>query len=301
MIPKPPIEIDFFTFVYKRQLIWYKRFILKEDFPWTIDPVLQKYKIINMYRELDKCTIYLTHLLQDVVDRKKILLTVMFFRFFNLCNIYEDLQIKPFSKITPEIKSELMNRLSNLKKRKPIFNDAYLISSGGKGVKHEHIISILTGIDFDVLIQKIDASKTAEESFQYLVQIPMVGPFIACEFWTDLCYFRWFKQNWTDNDFVNIGPGSKWGLEILYGKLSKRELKEKLSHLHKMQEKILPTIHEQEKSLFAWKEIAYKNACSHYPFLSITNIEGSLCEFRKYYRLSQGLGKKRYFRRTLMG
>ncbi|PIN93379.1 hypothetical protein COU54_03200 [Candidatus Pacearchaeota archaeon CG10_big_fil_rev_8_21_14_0_10_31_24] len=54
-----PIELDFFKFIYKRQLIWYKRFVLHQKPPWIFDTILQKYKIINMYRELDKCTIYL--------------------------------------------------------------------------------------------------------------------------------------------------------------------------------------------------------------------------------------------------
>ncbi len=120
------------------------------------------------------------------------------------------------------------------------------------------------------------------------MKIPLVGPFLACEIWTDLTYLDFFKQNWTDNNFVNIGPGAKWGLEIICNtKLSKKEQEEKLEHLHKIQEKLLNT----QK----WKEIAYKGAFSNYPFLSITNIEGALCEFRKYYRLKSGKGRKRYF------
>ncbi len=290
-----PTELDFFQFVYKRQLIWYKRFFLKQDYPWTDDPVLKTYKIINMYRELDKCTVYLIEELKDIKDRKTILLNVIFYRFFNLMNLYEDLSITPFSQLDSNLKDKLLITFNELRKTRSIFNNAYLISSGGKGIKHEHILNNIFQIDFKLLIENIDASQTPEGSFSYLVELPMVGPFLACEIWTDLTYFNWFKQKWTDNDFVNIGPGAKWGLEILYGKLSRKKLNEKLYYLYELQKEILPTIHQKLSEKLSWQEIAYKQAYSNYPFLSITNIEGALCEFRKYWRLQDGKGKKRYF------
>ncbi len=290
-----PSELDFFQFVYKRHLIWYRRFILKQPSPWTDDPVLKTYKIINMYRELDKCTIYIINKFKNVKDRKTVLLNVIFYRFFNLMNLYEDLRIKPFSIVDEGLKDELLLKFNHLKERRPIFNNAYLISSGGKGVKHEHILENISQINLDLLVNKIDNSQTPEESFSYLITLPMVGPFLGCEIWTDLTYFKWFKQNWNDNDFVNLGPGAKWGLEILYGKLSKKEFNEKLYHLYDLQKKILPIVHQQLGERLLWQEIAYKQAYSNYPFLSITNIEGALCEFRKYWRLNDGKGKKRYY------
>jgi hypothetical protein len=50
---------NYFRFIYERQLVWYKRHVLKLPPPWTEDEIMQKYKIINMYRQLDRCTIYL--------------------------------------------------------------------------------------------------------------------------------------------------------------------------------------------------------------------------------------------------
>ena len=46
----------------------------------------------------------------------------------------------------------------------------------------------------------------------------------------DLTYFNFFKQKWTENYFVNIGPGAKWGLELIYEKkLSNKEQLEKIN------------------------------------------------------------------------
>lgn len=280
------LEKEFFDFVKERQKIWYNRFILNKNFPWTRDETLKKFKIINMYRELDRCTQYLIKKLKDIKDRKKILMNVVFYRFFNLNNLYEMLDVEVLDKIDSE---NLIKKFDLLKRTGPIFNNAYLISSGTKGKpKHIEIIENLERMSFRELVNGIDKSKTPEESFEVIEKIPLVGPFLACEIWTDLTYFNFFRRRWTDDDFVNIGPGAKWGLEIIYGKLKKKKLYEKLKYLYNIQKDFLDNKR--------WKKIAYKESFSNYPFLSITNIEGALCEFRKYHRLKDGLGKKRYFK-----
>ena len=278
---------EFFNFIYNRQLIWYKRFVLKEISPWTQDVIFQKYKIINVYRELDRCTMYILKKLQDVKDREKLLLNIIFYRFFNQDKLYENLEIEPFEKLP---KKKLSKSFSKRKAEgKTLFNNAYLIASGGKNqAKHISVLESLEKVNVKETVEEIDSAKTPRESLEVLQKIPLVGPFLACEIWTDLSYFNFFKQGWNDNDFVNIGPGAKWGLEIISKKrLGKKEQEEKLSMLYHLQRDYL--------DVPEWKKIAYKEAFSNYPFLSITNIEGSLCEFRKYWRLRSGKGKRRYF------
>ncbi len=84
-------EQEFFDFIYNRQLIWHKRFMLKQKFPWTKDLTFQKYKILNVYRELDKGTQYIINKLSGIKDREIILLNIVFYRFFNQFNLYEKL------------------------------------------------------------------------------------------------------------------------------------------------------------------------------------------------------------------
>lgn len=289
-----PAEIDFFSFVYRRQLIWHKRFVLRESPPWSSDPILARFKIINMYRELDRCTLYLLEKLKGITSRESLLANIAFYRFFNLDGFYEKVGIEPLERIATPLKGNLIRRLSELKEKGPIFNNAYLISTGGaRTEKHRAIIEGLASVSFEEIASAIDASRTPEESLAALQRIPLAGPFLACEMWTDLSYFGFFRQGWTDNDFVNIGPGAKWGLEILYGKCARQE---RLCHLWKLQEDVLPQINVRLGEPLPWREIAYKNAFSNVPFLSLTNVEGALCEFRKYARLSEGKGKRRYFK-----
>lgn len=298
-----PTLKDLFRFIYKRQLIWYKRFILKKNPPWTNDEVLKKYKIINVYRELDKCTIYFLNKLKNIQDRKIILLNTVFFRFFNRVNLYEEIGIGLLDTMNQHKANIIIRKFDNIRKNGGIiFNNAYLISSGDKGQKkHKSVLNCLIELSksIDQIIFRIDKSKTPEDSFRVLTELPMIGPFLACEFWTDLSYFHFFRKNWTDNDFVNIGPGAKWGLEILFHeKLTIQELSSKLNYLHKKQIEVLPKIHKKLNEKLSWKVVAYKKAFSNYPYLSLTNIEGSLCEFRKYWNISHGRGRKKYFKQS---
>jgi|SRR3989344_1962339 len=280
------LEKDFFKFIQDRQLIWYKRFILKEKPPWTDDEVLKNYKIINVYRELDKGTIYIINKIKDIKQREIMLLNDIFYRFFNRYNLYENLEIG----ILNGIDKSLEIKFENLRKQgKPIFSDAYLIASNKNNEpKYLYILEILKNLKLKELIANIDNSADPKSSLKEIQKIKNIGPFLAYEIWTDLTYFNFFKQGWTDNDFVNIGPGAEWGLEIIYDKrLNKKEQLEKIYHLHKIQKELLNNLE--------WKKIFYKNAFSNRPYLSLRNIEHSLCEFRKYWNLSHGKGKKRKF------
>jgi len=241
-------------------------------------------------------------LLKKITDRQTLLINIIFYRFFNQDNLYERLEITPFTKISANKKKEITKGFFLMRQRgECLFNTAYIISPGSStDPKHISILNHLeiVSLNLDKIIKKIDSCSTPEQTFQILIDsIPLVGPFLACEIWTDLTYFNFFKQPWTDNDFVNIGPGAKWGLEIMHNqKLKTSEQQQQLTHLYRIQKDILPTIHQTMGKNEPWQHIAYKKAFTNYPFLSITNIEGALCEFRKYTNLSKGKGRRRYYK-----
>lgn len=292
-------EKEFFQFVFERQLVWYNRFCEKNDF-WTNDKILKTYKFCNVYRELDKGTSYIIEKLKSVKDRKIIFQNIVFYRFFNKYNLYENLKINIIKGFDPKQVKILIEKFDNLKKNgKTIFNDAYLIF-GNKTNEAKHVFILKNLQKFfesnclEKIIKKIDSSRKPEESLEIIKEIPSVGNFLAYEIWVDLTYFNFFKKMWTDDDFVNIGPGAKWGLELIYNKkLNNKEQIEKIYYLYKIQKQHLNKIKKENKK---WKDICYKKCFSNLPYLSIRNIEHSLCEFRKYLRLQQGLGKKRYYK-----
>jgi hypothetical protein len=217
---------EFLKYVVERQIIWHKRFVLKEAFPWTKDPILQKFHFCNNYRELDKGTVYLINELTPYQnDRRKVLFNVVAYRFFNCYGFFE--------KVGGVINPDAYNAYSFIKKLdeliargEGIFNPAYVVCpftikpDYRPKEKHVQIAFILAVLKekLNQLIEKIDLASTSKESFLALKQIPSVGNFLAYEIWTDLTYFKFFKQGWSDNDFVNIGPGARWGAQYFNGK-----------------------------------------------------------------------------------
>src|SRR3989344_9692418 len=159
----------------------------------------------------------------------------MDYRFYNKFGLYENLNITPFEMFDLVLKNQLNKKFKMEKNRgKAIFNDAYLIGGNKTNEpKYSYILNILSKID-NSLITKIKNSSSPHNSLKLIQEIQNVGPFLAYEIWTDLTYFDFFAQQWTDNDFVNIGPGAKWGLEILYGNISQESLQERLHHLHQI-------------------------------------------------------------------
>lgn len=75
----------FFETMYERQLIWKRRFIDKEEAPWTDDEILRDYKFTNVYRELDRNSQWLIRniILDKTLSLKNLVWKVVFFRFFN--------------------------------------------------------------------------------------------------------------------------------------------------------------------------------------------------------------------------
>lgn len=81
----------FFETMYERQMIWYKRFIKKQDRPWTENKIFQESKFTNVYRELDRNSQWQIKniLLDDKLDLQNLVWKLMVFRFFNNPETFE--------------------------------------------------------------------------------------------------------------------------------------------------------------------------------------------------------------------
>jgi len=107
--------------------MWYNRFVLKKNYPWTNDPILRKYHFCNNYRELDKGTIYLIEKIEPIkADRGEVLFNVIAYRFFNIYGFFEKIggllnpvDYNPYTFI--KILDELVAKGEN------IYNPAYAV------------------------------------------------------------------------------------------------------------------------------------------------------------------------------
>lgn len=294
----------FFEFIYHRQEIWHKRTILKLPKPWSADAIFRDYKFCNVYRELDGGTSAITkYLSQPDYSPQQKLFNIIAYRFFNRRDTIENtfggfLNPADFDFKTYE------QRLDKLKEQRPLFSNAYLISSHPYNSdyrpkdKHVQILLMLDGIKFK--LNEIIAALQAENPQQGLniinKYVALSGPFLSGQILLDITYAGDIVE-YTADDFLIVGPGAHWGLNIIFNrKLSKKEADEKCRYLYSLQLQAFAEMKAGQGldwDKVRWQNPAYPNA----PYLCLHDIQNSLCEFRKYWRLKHGeKAKKRYFK-----
>ena len=125
--------------------------------------------------------------------------------------------------------------------------------------------------------------------------VTLAGPFLAGQILLDATYAGNIVD-YTANDFLIVGPGAHWGLNIIFGKrLSKREAEEKCRYLYSIQAR--ETERLKLRTGKDWHAVRWRNpAYCGGDYLALHDIQNSLCEFRKYKRLKDGeKAKKRYY------
>ena len=293
----------FFAFVYERQLIWHKRTILHLPAPWTEDKILQTYKFCNVYRQLDAGTLAISKYLQAEYSPEQKLFNIIAYRFFNRRNTIEHLFGGFLNPQTFNF-SSYEQRFDKIKQKENIFSNAYLISSHPYNPKYrpqeKHIQILLMLNDLRIqmpnLVKDLKEHKAQEGLNIIQSYVHMAGPFLAGQILLDATYAENIVD-YTANDFLVVGPGAHWGLNIIFNKkLSPREAAEKCRFLYKIQAENFEKLKQQKHK--NWLDICWQNnQYPNYPYLCLHDIQNSLCEFRKYWRLLNGeKAKKRYFK-----
>ena len=75
---------NFFNFLNERHRIYLKK-LRGEEYPWTKDPILQKYKFTNVFREQDTTTVWFRENIRgSLANSSDVALATIIFRWFNL-------------------------------------------------------------------------------------------------------------------------------------------------------------------------------------------------------------------------
>lgn len=300
MNPNKPTTLDFFEFVYDRHLIWYKRFVLKQKSPWTKDPILSLYRFCNVYRELDRCSI---HLIDNVIDNKELNLSdkifnILVYRRFNTPYFYNHIQPIKLEHFHWKDLELLMDRMK--KDGLNLFNSAYIIcqrsyaSKYRKSDKHIQQLLLIEEIknkSLNTIILSLKENKIEELHKCLNVMIPLTGNFLAFQYCTDITYLPEFKNKFKDiGNFVSVGPGAKPAIDLLFPntKLPYDTNCKLLFDGQKLDFNKLKIRTGKD-----WNEIYYKYAYFKSPYLSLSNIQNSLCEFRKYCHLQTNPKKRK--------
>lgn len=276
-----PEKMDaFWNFVVERQSVYHKRMVLGELPPWTQDPVLRQYFFTNVYRELDKGTVFLIRNILRIQDDKDMLFAIMVYRLFNDIDTFRFLWLRckqtRWGDWDWERAARYLVAYENHGNR--VFTDAFTVTGvkfGGFPDKIRNICWLVGKLQKQtpILLERIKSARSLKRVWQIFNDTEGFGRFLAYELAIDTNYSRLI--NFSENDWVNAGPGCKRGIQWIWGdRDSGHKWEEYIVYLQARQREHIERIGRYER----WLEV--------YPGYDMTlrGVEHSLCEFQKYAR-----------------
>jgi hypothetical protein len=261
----------FFAFARHRHQIYLNRRDGK-PLPWTLDPILQRYRFTNVFRELDATTIWFAKNLRNPLRNSiDVLPATVVFRWFNRVT-------------TGEVIKKDKNYLSPARLRKaiaklppPYVTGAFMVytTSLGAPTKQEGVlraIEIWYDKHKDWRKFKFD---TLQEAHAWM-KSECLGDFMAYEVVTDLRHTKLLSHATDIMTWANFGPGASKGIERLAGKDAP-------------QLAIAKVLLRLSRNKKYWPQ--------EWPEWEMREVEHTLCEWEKYTRTLNGEGKpKEIFR-----
>ena len=292
----------FYEFVFERQRVWYRRFVLQRDRPWTKDEILQKYKYTNVYRELDRGTLWmfeniLTTQIMNAQDKLKmgrkarinllrnVIWKICQYRLLNKVETFDDVGLVSFDKYGKQNHNGFLERIwLRRDSGEKVWTDAHItLQCNLKQDRLKNYETILDRLHINIgdIAEFVESNTNIQEVFERIKQEYGFGPFISYEVVTDLAYIPWLNLN--IDDWANPGPGCQFGLKLIWPNMKgQQEFQEGMKWLRDNQEKCFDILE------LDWQKVCYNNS-----WLNLRNIEHSLCEFGKYWKQGQNVGRAR--------
>lgn len=276
-----------FDWMLERHSIYLKR-LYGVPPPWTEDPILRKYKFTNVFRELDRTSVWMRKNLIGMwtdAPADLILFNACVFRRFGTSEFSE--KIGFITKWNPDKICKLATEM--LARGERVFTGAYNIPNMGLSLpKTEVVVFHTLGPIWKVRKELVGIAletKSLEETHRAFLPYPSWGGsgFMAYEVVSDL---RWTRVLFEATDILtwaNPGVGARRGLNRLYGRPFEQGCSAKQC-LAEMRE-IFPILRE------AWEVLSREG--EEWGHLEMRELEHCLCEFDKYERVRLGQGRPR--------
>lgn len=308
------LTVQFFAYARERHKITLRR-AHGEPAAWTRDPILQKYRFTNVYRELDKTTVWYRKNVRERYDGSaEVLLATVLFRMFNRIEVGEaifcqmDMETTPPSTafeqylVTSETRILRHAITTYVGKKGPFATGAYIISSPPGMSKLDGILelvdnlnkgSAILGLSDEPLswcilagmLLKDRNTQSLEMVFNWIKQFPYFGKFHSYEIVTDLRHTKLLKSAPDKMSWCNIGPGAKRGINRVMG----RDKKANISTEQMLDE--MKILLKMSRDAQYWPQGL--RVVAEYPKWEMREVEHTLCEFDKYMRVKTGEGRPR--------
>lgn len=287
----------FFDFARERHAIYLRRKAGVPRFDWTVDPILQANRFTNVFRELDKTTIWLReHVRGPLRDDPRVMMGVVLFRWFNRIETGEAIFTQKrlgggtaWDEFLRTWNTDVLQESIRAYCGKgPYVTGAYIIKSPAGVDKLVGVLrSVSRFVDYcggdpiGIATRLADKQRTLQSVWEWFRKADHLGDFMAYEIVSDL---RWtyILENAPDIlTWANPGPGAIRGLNRMMGRpLESRAtgglfLPEMMTLLHMSRD---PKYWPQDDP-------------AQWPAWELRDVEHTLCEFDKYERMRQGEGQ----------
>lgn len=247
--------------------------------PWTDDPILQKYRFCNVFRQDDTVTIWikdnlLTPLTASVLEWN--LLPVMCAaRLINRVETLDALKDILLEEGWHSVACKA--KLRDLRKAgRPLVTGAYMIRTPHGMDKIDGLDAILRPIQRAAKERGFEPTKTLQAQHAAIKQFPFMGDFYAYEVVTDLSYAIEYFDHYS---WASAGPGAVRGLGRVFHGAPKFWVRSERQQprYNALMEQLLKESHRQ------WP--------TDWPCWDMRTVEHTLCEFDKYERVRLGEGE----------
>ena len=283
--------VGFYKFMFDRHDIWHRRFILEQRRPWTFDTILNVWKFTNVWRELDRGTIYLLDYLNDKtrLNYRHCLSdfwNIMHYRLFN--NWESHKALGGFVAHEEFVYDDWYKRLRDRWQAGTTVlctahnTCCYSGFPGADKVERVCLIAKRVHDQAQEILNRVWDARSLEGVFNEIRVVKGYGPFLAYEVVSDLLYTG--LTPFHVNDWANAGPGAINGLGRIFGTVKKKHHLPMMQWLRENQS----VGFEAVKKIFGcdFQKIAWQGR-----ELDLRCIEHQLCEYSKIVKLYQGKGR----------
>jgi hypothetical protein len=316
----------FFAYARERQHTYLRRELGKSG-PWTQDKIIQENRFTNVFRELDKTTLWFKKNVRDVWrNEPEVVLATVAFRMLNRIATGEAVFTQPdliYGKGTAfehylkygQVKVLRDAIVTYVGKKGPFVTGAYIISTPPGYKKLDgalHIIDTFnkkSGWRHWVDNDPVGNECTLEAAWEWLRETPYLGTFHSYEIVTDLRHTRWLDKAPDVYTWANIGPGARRGMNRIMdrprpgvtgrGRWGQKYPTEQV--LREMRSLLALSLDAMYWPQFT-KSMGFGGLprgagmfCSpgDWPRWEMRDVEHTLCEFDKYERVLNGEGRPR--------
>jgi hypothetical protein len=285
----------FWQFVHERQLVWRRRVVQGLPPPWTEDPILQRERFTNVYRELDPGTQYvINEILEISAPRPDKLFNVMLYRLVGRSETHSAVGFQFLTTFSPSALEETLKTLRA--SGKPPFTAAYMVSAYstlGSSDKIENIARLFGRLRdrFFEVFALVERSSSLAEAHSVIGSEYGFGNFLSYQILVDSLYpLRIYGGRgllpFSQDEWASAGPGAQRGIRrLLKSPNNTRQYLDVMRWLRDNQ------VNEFNR---VGLNFPYLEDSSDNPILiSLPNIQNCLCEFHKYVKIQEGTGRGR--------